>query len=319
MARNFSDKTFTKILRGYSPEEVKEYIQYIDNEYKKLERVSADNVRKLALALRKLDEMNNYAEQLEKQLEEQSLQMENSDKVQIDYEELAKLKAETLEKANRDAESIIADAREKSINIIAEARVQGEAVVTEAEELARSVRDKILTEAASKAESIIKEAQARTEETRRSAETMGAAAMKMYGEVLSFRDTLFEAYNIHIESIEEIIETADELFGDKKRLRQKQVTLSLRKASLNLLLRRKTSRMMSFSELWISVNTAKCLSLLKKKQVNSDWICLSSERSLTSFPCPRRQVLWKTISLLSVKGRLLSMALISKKQMILRL
>jgi len=142
--------------------------------------------------------------------------MENSDKVQIDYEELAKLKAETLEKANRDAESIIADAREKSINIIAEARVQGEAVVTEAEELARSVRDKILTEAASKAESIIKEAQARTEETRRSAETMGAAAMKMYGEVLSFRDTLFEAYNIHIESIEEIIETADELFGDEE-------------------------------------------------------------------------------------------------------
>ena len=37
MARNFSDKTFTKILRGYSPDEVQEYIRYIDNEYKKLE------------------------------------------------------------------------------------------------------------------------------------------------------------------------------------------------------------------------------------------------------------------------------------------
>ena len=78
MARNFSDKTFTKILRGYSPDEVKEYIQYIDNEYKKLERVSADNVRKLALALRKLDEMNNYAEQLEKQLEDQTVQQNDA-------------------------------------------------------------------------------------------------------------------------------------------------------------------------------------------------------------------------------------------------
>lgn len=215
MARNFSDKTFTKILRGYSPDEVKEYIQYIDNEYKKLERVSADNVRKLALALRKLDEMNNYAEQLEKQLEDQAVQ-QNEALPKVDYEELARLKNETLERANREAEAILADAKEKSNAVITEAREKSEAIVTEAEELARSVRDKILIEAASKAEGIIKEAQARTEETRRSAETMGAAAMKMYSEVLSFRDTLFEAYNVHIESIEEIIETADELFGDEE-------------------------------------------------------------------------------------------------------
>lgn len=214
MARNFSDKTFTKILRGYSPDEVKEYIQYIDNEYKKLERVSADNVRKLALALRKLDEMNNYAEQLEKQLEELSGQQ--AAQPQVDYEELARLKNETIERANREAEAILADAKEKGNATITDAREKSETIVTEAEELARSVRDKILLEAASKAEGIIKEAQARTEETRRSAETMGAAAMKMYNEVLSFRDTLFEAYNVHIESIEEIIETADEIFGDEE-------------------------------------------------------------------------------------------------------
>ncbi len=216
MSRNFSDKTFTKILRGYSPDEVKEYIQYIDNEYKKLERVSADNVRKLALALRKLDEMNNYAEQLEKQLDEQTAQPENNAKAEIDYEELARLKNETIERAKREADAILSDAQRKSGEIVADAQAKGETIVTEAEELARSVRDKILAEAATKAESIIKEAQARTEETRRSAETMGAAALKMYGEVLSFRDTLFEAYNVHIESIEEIIETADELFGDEE-------------------------------------------------------------------------------------------------------
>ncbi len=205
MARNFSDKTFTKILRGYSPDEVKEYIAYIDGEYRKLERVSADNVRKLALALRKLDEMNNYAEQLEKQIEEQSSEREKeSGKAEIDYEELARIKSEIEEKAKNDADAILNDAR-----------LQGEKIVSEAEELARSVRDKILTEAAARAEAIIKEAQARTEETRRSAESMGAAALKMYGEVLSFRDTLFEAYNTHIESIEEIIETADELFGEE--------------------------------------------------------------------------------------------------------
>lgn len=217
MARNFNDKTFTKILRGYSPDEVKEYIAYIDGEYRKLERISTDNVRKLALALRKLDEMNNYAESLEKQIEEQSAQLEDDNgKAEINYEELARLKAEIEAKAKQDAEAMLADAREKSGDIIAEAQAKGEQIVTEAEELARSVRDKILIEAATKAEMIIKEAQTRTEESRKSAETMGAAALKMYSEVLSFRDTLFEAYNTHIESIEEIIETADELFGDEE-------------------------------------------------------------------------------------------------------
>ena len=59
MARNFKDKDFSKIIRGYAPEEVDEYIGYIDAEYAKVEHVAADYSRKLALALKKLEEMNN--------------------------------------------------------------------------------------------------------------------------------------------------------------------------------------------------------------------------------------------------------------------
>ena len=68
MARNFKDKDFSKIIRGYAPEEVDEYISYLDAEYAKVEHTAADYGRKLTLALKKLDEMNNYAQELENKL-----------------------------------------------------------------------------------------------------------------------------------------------------------------------------------------------------------------------------------------------------------
>ena len=56
MAHDFRNKTFQKVLRGYAPEEVDDYIAYLNEEYRKLERRTADSERKLALALKKLDE-----------------------------------------------------------------------------------------------------------------------------------------------------------------------------------------------------------------------------------------------------------------------
>ncbi|MBR3998316.1 MAG: DivIVA domain-containing protein, partial [Clostridia bacterium] len=58
MAKDFRNKQFGRIIRGYNPEEVDEYIAYINDEYRKLERRCADSDRKLALALKKLDEMH---------------------------------------------------------------------------------------------------------------------------------------------------------------------------------------------------------------------------------------------------------------------
>ena len=50
MAKDFRNKTFGRILRGYNPEEVDEYIAYISDEYRKLERRCADSERKLFLS-----------------------------------------------------------------------------------------------------------------------------------------------------------------------------------------------------------------------------------------------------------------------------
>ena len=58
MAKDFRNKQFGRIIRGYNPEEVDEYIGYINDEYRKLERRCADSERKLALALKKLEEMH---------------------------------------------------------------------------------------------------------------------------------------------------------------------------------------------------------------------------------------------------------------------
>ena len=60
MAHDFRNKSFQKVLRGYAPDEVDEYIAYLNEEYHKLERRTADSERKLALALKKLDEMFAY-------------------------------------------------------------------------------------------------------------------------------------------------------------------------------------------------------------------------------------------------------------------
>ena len=48
MAKDFRKKTFQKILRGYSPDEVDAYLSYINDEFKKLERRNSENERKLA-------------------------------------------------------------------------------------------------------------------------------------------------------------------------------------------------------------------------------------------------------------------------------
>jgi len=59
MAKNFRNKTFQRVIRGYAPEEVNDYLAYVNEEYRKLERRNSDNERKLEVALAKLDEISN--------------------------------------------------------------------------------------------------------------------------------------------------------------------------------------------------------------------------------------------------------------------
>ncbi len=50
MARDFRNKTFQKTLRGYAPDEVNEYIAYVNDEYRKLEK-------RFSAAVKKIDEL----------------------------------------------------------------------------------------------------------------------------------------------------------------------------------------------------------------------------------------------------------------------
>ena len=134
MAKDFRNKTFQKVLRGYSPDEVDEYIARINEEYRKTERKMNDAERKLALALEKLDEVSEK------------------------YAALAEDNAVYEDRAR----SVIAEANNKADRIVSEAR-----------ESAKEIEKK--------------------------AEKEKHAVSKLYEEITSFRDRVFEIYNTHIE------------------------------------------------------------------------------------------------------------------------
>ena len=215
MARSFKGKTFSKILRGYSPEEVDEYIAYIDVEYKKLEKAHDEKSRRLSLALGKLDEMNNYAEELENQLDEQT---KTSEKLIAKQKQQLILLAKQLEKfANQPSEAnpVVGEkAKQEAEMIVADAQLKGEKIIAEAEEIARNLREKIITEATARAEQIVLEAERNISGNSQVTDDMNLAAVDIYNEICAFRDTLFAAYNAHIESIEEITAAAEVLIAD---------------------------------------------------------------------------------------------------------
>ncbi len=182
MAKDFKNKQFARIIRGYNPEEVDEYIGYINDEYRKLERRCADSERKLALALKKLDEMH-----------QKFLGADNAEN---------ELAAAAISEAKDEADRIIADANSHAAEITGAAE-------QEAAEKARV----ILEEAAKEAEEILSGAENDASVNKKTAESLFATAEKMYGEVCAFRDSLFEIYNTHIESIEHMTEEAERAMG----------------------------------------------------------------------------------------------------------
>lgn len=171
MAKNFRNKTFTKVLRGYSSDEVDEYIAYINEEYQKLAQKNSDSERKLALALKKLDESQRNADN-------------SAEKAELDS-------------AVKNANEILREAEERRTEILNEAAAEAEKITQNAAEAAK----KILESAEEESEKALSDA--KTE-----ADGVYGAASDMYDEVCSFRDSLFSLYNTHIEAIESIAESA---------------------------------------------------------------------------------------------------------------
>lgn len=169
MPRDFRKKTFQKILRGYSPDEVDAYLSYVNDEYKKLEKKNSENERKLALAAQKI---KAYEFELNK----------NSSELKTEEELAAPIK----------------EAEEKANAIIEKARGRGRDIVDGATKIAAEEAEKIITEA----EEYFAKVKGEVGE-------LSKTANAMYNEILSFRDTMFELYNSHIEQIEEFVNSAD--------------------------------------------------------------------------------------------------------------
>lgn len=169
MPRDFRKKTFQKILRGYSPDEVDAYLSYVNDEYKKLEKKYSENERKLALAAQKI---KAYEFELNK----------NSSELKTEEELAAPIK----------------EAEEKASAIIEKARGRGRDIVDGATKIAAEEAEKIITEADEYSAKVKGEV-----------DGLSKAANAMYNEILSFRDTMFELYNSHIEQIEEFVNSAD--------------------------------------------------------------------------------------------------------------
>lgn len=174
MPKDFRKKTFQKILRGYSPEEVDSYLAYVNDEYRKLEKRCFESERKLTLAAQKI------------QAYEFELNKNNNDFKS--EEELA----ESLKKAEGQADAILDNARKEAEKTVNDAREQ----------------------AANEANSIIAEAQEYSNGIKNRADALSKTAAAIHNEIISFRDVMFELYNSHIEQIEDFVNKADS-FSDR--------------------------------------------------------------------------------------------------------
>lgn len=181
MPHDFRNKSFQKVLRGYAPDEVDEYIAYLNEEYRKLERRTADSERKLALALKKLDESVK----------------------------------------NGSVDSVGPAARDAAAKLLRETEAERGRILTEAKELAEASTEEILknagvqaeaivAEAMQRAEAILAEAEAEAEAHRDDVKNAQSAAQSIYEEIGSFRDRLYALYNEHLDALEGVTDAAEE-------------------------------------------------------------------------------------------------------------
>lgn len=183
MAQYLKKKTFIKVMRGYSPEEVDAYIEYLLTKYNEISKENDDNKRKVAIALRKIQELSEKRP-----------------------ETVGKTQNDTVpDKApsSSEAAKLLENARAEECRILEEAAKQAGKILRDAEEEARK-----------KAEEITAEAEKSVGEAEAYVRAQYDAAQKLYTEVFSFRDKLFGMYNDHIEMLENIAEEANEYYDN---------------------------------------------------------------------------------------------------------
>ena len=181
MPHDFRNKSFQKVLRGYAPDEVDEYIAYLYDEYRKLERRTADSERKLALAMKKLDEsLRNGA-------------------------------VDTVGPAAREAAAkLLKEAEEEAGRKIEEANARAEAEAAGILENAGEKADAMVAEAMQRAEAILAEAEAEAEVHRDDVKKAQATAQTIFDEIGSFRERLYALYNEHLDALEGVTDAAQD-------------------------------------------------------------------------------------------------------------
>lgn len=112
MARDFRNHSFQKILRGYSPEEVDEYLSYVNEEYAKVEQTALTTIRQLAMALKKLDEMSLAASIAKEEPSPAEAADQHAEAVLLEARQAAAEQAQKiLTQAEQEAEQILSDAK----------------------------------------------------------------------------------------------------------------------------------------------------------------------------------------------------------------
>lgn len=185
MPHDFRNKSFQKVLRGYAPEEVDDYIAYLNEEYRKLERRTADSERKLALALKKLDEnaKGGSADSVGPAAREAAAKL-----LREAENKRSEILAMTEQQANENAERIIRGAEAQAAETVNDAVQQAEAILAEAKAEAEAHRDDV--------------------------QKVYNTARGIYDEIGTFREKLFGLYNDHLDAIEGITEEAKQFMGD---------------------------------------------------------------------------------------------------------
>lgn len=236
MSKDFTKKSFSRTIRGYSPDDVDRYLQAINGEYDKLEKHSVENERRLLFALRKLESLTkelqsiySSADVTEKEpeievrqanvIEDEAMIKEKKAELRVLEDELektkteldrAKLETEKLRTAAEErARSILSAARTRGDEIILEAQTKSDTIVAESAKKARAAAEQIITDAALASRKIIRDAETKADEACRDLMTIYGAAEKMYREVSDFRGDMFSLYSNHINSIETITDSAN--------------------------------------------------------------------------------------------------------------
>ena len=175
MSLEFKNKTFPKVLRGYSPEEVENYLDYIDGEYKELERVAKQNEKRLVVALRKLDETSRRLEEY--------------------------IKAEKDRAATE--QQIVAEAEYVSKRLIAESKLKAAKIIKQATDTAESIM--------AQNELDLAESKKREESVYRSAQSIYAEVCKFRDSILDLYRVHLEAVDTLAEDAKEFSKSVDDV------------------------------------------------------------------------------------------------------------